>query len=113
MKTPLTFDIGSHRPAIFRGLIAYEYSRAMAKDVHRMGKLMMANSTPSRLPWPQLPYATYWAPRPTGTHVGTWQPLTDADLLYRRAMCATKPYCFLMNTDSTLFSLLRVGRRST
>jgi len=103
MKTPLTFDIGSHRPAIFRGLIAYEYARAMAEDVHRMGKLMMANSTPSRLPWlaaymDVLGTETNWNPR------GNWQPMSDADLLYRRAMCATKPYCFLMNTDFNLFS---------
>ena len=30
---------------------------------------------------------------------GRWQPMSDADLLYRRAMCKGKPYCFLMNTE--------------
>ena len=29
---------------------------------------------------------------------GRWQPMSDADLLYRRAMCKGKPFCFLMNT---------------
>jgi hypothetical protein len=35
---------------------------------------------------------------------GKWQPMTDALLLYRRALCAGKPYCFLMNTDFDDFS---------
>jgi hypothetical protein len=30
---------------------------------------------------------------------GKWQPMSDDDLLYRRALCKGKPYCFLMNTD--------------
>ncbi|MDD4873305.1 MAG: hypothetical protein PHR77_22340, partial [Kiritimatiellae bacterium] len=28
----------------------------------------------------------------------TWRPMSDSDLLYRRAVCGPKPYCFLMNT---------------
>jgi hypothetical protein len=33
-----------------------------------------------------------------------WQPMSDAELLYRRALCAGKPYCFLMNTNFDDFS---------
>ncbi|UCE47956.1 MAG: hypothetical protein JSW47_20450, partial [Phycisphaerales bacterium] len=51
VETPLTFALDSRKVAIFRGLISFEYARALAKDVHSMGKLMMANSTPSRLCW--------------------------------------------------------------
>jgi hypothetical protein len=35
---------------------------------------------------------------------GRWQPMSDADLLYRRALCKGKPYCFLMNTQFEQFS---------
>ena len=35
---------------------------------------------------------------------GKWQPMSDAELLYRRALCKGKPYCFLMNTDFEQFS---------
>ena len=35
---------------------------------------------------------------------GKWQPMSDADLLYRRALCKGKPYCFLMNTRFEDFS---------
>jgi hypothetical protein len=95
--TPLTFSTDTHQPAIFRGLIAQEYVRGIAADVHGMGKLMMANSTPDRLCWlaPLLDVMgseTDWNP------AGNWHPMSDADLLYRRSLCKGKPYCFLMNT---------------
>ncbi len=108
-RLPLTFSPDSRKPAIFRGCIVGEYARQMAEDVHGMGKLMMANGTPGRLCWlaPWLDVMgteTDWNP-PTqrgkkrseaSTHV--WRPMSDADLLYRRALCGPKPYCFLMNT---------------
>ena len=46
--------------------------------------------------WPRC--STCWAPRPTGTPAASWQPMSDAELLYRRALCKGKPFCFLMNT---------------
>jgi len=68
-----------------------------------MDKLMMANSTPSRLCWltPLLDVMgteTNWNPN------GTWRPMSDGDLLYRRSLCKGKPYCFLMNTSFEKFS---------
>ncbi len=33
-----------------------------------------------------------------------WRPMSDGDLLYRRALCKGKPYCFLMNTAFEEFS---------
>ncbi len=106
-KTPLTYSLGSHRPAIFRGLIVFEYVRDVARDVHERGKLMMANATPIRLCWlaPLLDVMgteTNWNPG------GTWRPMSEAELLYRRAMCKGKPYCFLMNTRFEEFSHERV-----
>jgi hypothetical protein len=101
-ETPLVFARDTHRPAIFRGLIAFEYVRAVASDVHGMGKLMMANSTPDRLCWlaPLLDVMgteTDWNPR------GRWRPMSDSDMLYRRALSKGKPYCFLMNTAFETF----------
>jgi hypothetical protein len=101
--TPLTFSLDSRKVAIFRGLIAFDYVRAIAHDIHAMDKLMMANSTPVSLCWlaPLLDVMgseTNWNPE------GKWQPMSDSDLLYRRAMCRGKPYCFLMNTHFEQFS---------
>jgi hypothetical protein len=102
-RTPLTFSLDHHQPAIFRGLIAYEYLRAIGRDVHAMDKYMMANATPSGLCWlapllDVLGMETDWNPG------GKWQPMSDSDLLYRRALCRGKPYCFLMNTEFERFS---------
>ncbi|NLZ06098.1 MAG: hypothetical protein GXY19_13090 [Phycisphaerae bacterium] len=102
-ETALTFSLDSQTPAIFRGLIAFEYIRAIAEDVHAMDKLMMANSTPDRLCWlapllDVLGTETDWNPS------GNWRPMSDDDLLYRRALCKGKPFCFLMNTRFEEFS---------
>ncbi|MGQ9563187.1 MAG: hypothetical protein ACUVTH_06605 [Thermogutta sp.] len=100
---PLTFDSAQYRPAVFRGLIVFEYVRAIAEDVHNMGKYMMANGTPGKLCWlaPLLDVMgteTNWNPN------GRWQPMSDEELLFRRALCGKKPFCFLMNTDFDRFN---------
>jgi len=102
-ETPLTFSLDSRKPAIFRGLIVFEYIRAIVGDIHAMNKLMMANSTPHNLCWlmPQLDVVgteTNWNPN------RTWRPMSDRDMLYKRALCKGKPYCFLMNTVFEEFS---------
>ncbi|OHB73008.1 MAG: hypothetical protein A2Z25_09800 [Planctomycetes bacterium RBG_16_55_9] len=102
-QTPLTFSLDGRKVAVFRGLIVFEYMRAIAQDVHAMDKLMMANSTPYRLCWlaplcDVLGSETDWNPS------GRWQPMSDGDLLYRRSLCKGKPYCFLMNTRFEEFS---------
>ncbi|MEN6337964.1 MAG: hypothetical protein ABFE01_27230 [Phycisphaerales bacterium] len=107
--TPLTFSLDDRKPAIFRGLIAFEYIRAIAQDVHAMDKYMMANGTPYGLCWlaPMLDVLgteTDWNPS------GTWRPMSDDELLYRRALCRGKPYCFLMNTAFENFSHGHVER---
>jgi hypothetical protein len=96
-QTPLTFSMDEHQPAIFRGLIAFEYVHGIEVEMHGQGKLMMANGAPDRLCWlaPMLDVLgteTDWNPG------GAWRPMSDAELLYRRAMCKGKPFCFLMNT---------------
>ncbi len=102
-ETPLTFSLDNRQPAIFRGLIVFEYARALANDVHGMGKFMMANSTPSRLCW--LAGQLDVMGNETDWHQsGNWRPMADADLLFRRVMCKAKPFCFLMNTRFEEFS---------
>lgn len=102
MRTPLVFDAKTKRPAIYRGLVAFEYVEKIASDVHKRGRLAMANSTPGQFFWlvPQLDVVgteTNW------NWNDRWSPMSDADLLYRRALCYGKPYCFLMNTDFDKF----------
>lgn len=101
--TPLTFSMNDHRPAIFRGLISYEYIRGIARDMRQLDRLMMANSTPDRLCW-LAPLLDVMGSETNWHRSGQWQPMSDADLLYRRAICKGKPFCFLMNSDFDTFS---------
>lgn len=104
MRTPLCFDPDTHRPAVFKGLIGYEYVRELADRLHPIGRYTMANGAPGRWPW-NIPYLdvtgteTNWRRDPSG-----WSPMSDDELIYRRALCGGKPYCFLMNTDFDKFS---------
>jgi hypothetical protein len=101
-QTPLTFSPDTRQPAIFRGLVAFEYVRGLAQDVHASGRLMMANGAPTSLCW--LTPLLEVTGTETDWHRGKWTPMSDADLLYRRALCKGKPYCFLMNTKFEEFS---------
>ena len=102
-NTPLTFSMNDHRPAIFRGLISYEYVRGIAQDVRKLDRLMMANSTPDRLCW-LAPLLDVMGSETDWHRAGQWQPMSDADMLYRRVICKGKPFCFLMNSDFGTFS---------
>jgi hypothetical protein len=95
--TPLTFSLDERRPAIFRGLIAYEYIRGMSGDLRRRQRLLMANATPGDLWW-LAPLLDVMGTEIDWNPGGRWQPMSDAALLYRRALTKGKPYCFLMNT---------------
>ena len=41
---------------------------------------------------------------------GSWKPMPDSEMIYRRAVCGGKPFCFLQNTDFTKFSHADVER---
>ncbi|MBC7338102.1 MAG: hypothetical protein H5U01_17765, partial [Clostridia bacterium] len=101
-ERPLTYDGDSLQPAVFRGLIVFEYVREIAEDVHGMGKYMMANGTPSQLCW-LVPWLDVLGTETNWNRDGKWQPMSDGELLYRRALCGKKPYCFLMNTNFDQF----------
>jgi len=102
-ETPLTFSRMEHKPGIYRGLIVFEYIQAIAKDIHGMDKLMMANSTPHNICW-LAPLLDVMGTETNWNHTGKWQPMSDSRLLYIRTMCKGKPFCFLMNTPFENFS---------
>ncbi len=120
-RQPLTFSLDGQKPAIFRGLIVGEYTRRMAEEVHAMGKLMMANDTPRSLCWltPWLDVMgteTDWNPpaergvKRSEAQTHAWRPMSETELLYRRALCGPKPYCFLMNTSFTAWTREMTGK---
>lgn len=101
--TPLVFAPDTYKPAIFRGLVAFEYVRGIARDIHGRGRLMMANGAPDRLPW-LIPMLEVSGTETDWNRNGKWSPMGATEMLYRRALCRGKPYCFLMNTDFDKFT---------
>ncbi len=98
VRTPLVFSRDDRNPAVFRGLVAYEYVRAIAEDVHNDNRLVMANATPGSLCW-LAPFLDVMGTETDWHHGGQWRPMPGDEMLYRRFLCGRKPYCFLMNTD--------------
>ncbi len=98
VNRPLTFTWPDHRAVIHKGLAVDEFVEWIAGDVHAMGKLMMANSVPYRFTFlcrhlDVMGTETNWVSE------GRWRPMNHDEMGMIRAMCAQKPYLFLMNTD--------------
>ena len=94
---PLTFATDTCRPALFKGLAVYEFTRWFCDDVHRMGKLTFANGVPYRFsflcPWLDvMGTETDWNPG------GRYRPSSDAQMCLWRTLSMGKPYLLLMNT---------------
>lgn len=106
---PLTFDPATRRPALFKGLAVFEFTRWMAADVHRMGGLMFANGVPYRFgflcPWLDvLGTETNWM------RGADYQPAPLEQMDLWRTCSGAKPYLLLMNTDYDRFTPERVER---
>jgi len=106
---PLTFDTASARPALFKGLAVYEFTRWISEDVHRLSRLSFANGVPYRFtflcPWLDvLGTETDWLPG------GRYRPPSDATLSLWRTMAGGKPYLLLMNSDYDQFTPALVER---
>jgi len=102
-SVPLTFATDSKRPALWKGLAVYEFTRWMSGEVHQMGKLMFANGVPYRLsflcPWLDvLGTETDWLQN------GKYRPASDSQMSLWRTMSGGKPYLLLMNTDYDRFT---------
>lgn len=102
-RIPLTFDTSTKKPCILNVFSIYEFARYISDDVHRRGKLMMANAVPRRFGFLCHLFDT------CGIEInwkrgGQFQPEGEAIMNYRRAMMFQKPYLFLMNTDFNAWS---------
>lgn len=102
-EAPLTFSLADRMPAIYKGLVSFEYARAISGEVHKAGKLTMANATPSRFPW-LVPYLDAMGTETNWCMKGRWSPPTIEEMQFHRQLCCGKPYCFLQNTDFNHFT---------
>jgi len=104
VTVPLMFSTTLKKPLIHKMSSAYEFSKWLAEDVHKMGKLMFANSVPHSFAF-LCPFFDVM-----GTEMdwigsdGKWDPASDNWMNFKRIMCYQKPYLFLMNTNYDRFT---------
>lgn len=106
---PLSFATDTHRPALFKGLAIYEFTRWISSDVRRLGGLVFANGVPYRFGFlcgwlDVLGTETDWLPG------GQYQPASHAQMALWRTLAGAKPYLLLQNTDYDRFSTNHVER---
>jgi hypothetical protein len=106
---PLSFAPDTHRPALFKGLAIYEFTRWISADVRRLGGLVFANGVPYRYGFlcgwlDVLGTETDWLPG------GKYQPASHAQMALWRTLAGAKPYLLLMNTDYDRFGTNEVER---
>ena len=107
METPLCFDDKTKRPAIYKGMVSYEYFREAARLTHAKGRLTLANCTPITwwflVPFLDVPGSEVWWVKADGKG-WAWRPMDDEDFMFRRAMCGGKPLCFLQDAPFDHFT---------
>ncbi len=108
-SVPLTFTTDTHRPALFKGLAVFEFTRWLAADVHRLDKLMFANGVPYRFSF-LCPSLDVLGTETDWLRDGRFQPVPDSQLCLWRTLAGAKPYLLLMNTDFAVFGPEEVER---
>jgi hypothetical protein len=106
---PLTFAGDTKQAALFKGLAVDEFTRWLAEDVHRMGKLMFANGVPYRFSF-LCPWLDVMGTETDWQRNGEYRPASDDEMSLWRTMSGAKPYLLLMNTDFDAFTPDRVEK---
>jgi hypothetical protein len=100
---PLTFSTETKQLALFKGLAVLEFTRWLAEDVHRMGKLMFANGVPYRFTY-LCPWLDVLGTETDWLQARQYRPASLATMDLWRATSGAKPYVLLMNTDYDTFT---------
>ena len=102
---PLAFDRLNRRPALFKGLAVYEYTRWFRTNLSQMsrGNLLFANGVPYRFGF-LCPLLDVLGTETDWVRNGKYQPAADSQMLYWRSISGQKPYLILMNSDFDVFT---------
>ena len=104
VTVPLTFSTSTKKPVIHKASSVYEFSKWLADDIHKIGKLMFANSVPHNFAFLCPLFDVMGTEMDWVGSDGSWRPASDNWMNFKRAMCYQKPYLFLMNTNYERFT---------
>lgn len=106
---PLTFDTATFRPALWKGLAVYEFTRWISEDLHSFGKLCFANGVPYRFTF-LCPWLDIMGNETDWQSSGQYAPSSHGQMALWRTLSGRKPYLLLMNTDFATFGTNYVER---
>lgn len=99
---PLVFSRDTFKPALFKGLAVFEFTRWISQEVHKLSGLVFANGVPYRFTF-LCPYLDVLGTETDWMRNGKYQPASDSQMSLWRTMSGAKPYLLLMNTDYDQF----------
>ncbi len=102
-QVPLVYTSMEGLPAELLMFASYEFIKDVSEQMHAQGRTIFANAVLLRFPQPAavldlMGVETNWNPG------GNWQPMSDEDSNFRRALCYQRPYLLLQNTDFASFT---------
>ena len=103
-----TFTPDTFVPVLPTWFSVYESAAALSQDLHRHGKLLMANATP----WGFTAFGPLLDVMGTETDMfsdGKWVGEADDRFNLRRTLCYHKPYLLLLNTDFSKLDYDKMG----
>ncbi len=109
VNVPLTFDTGSKRPVVHKGMALFEFVRYISNDVHSIGKELFANAAPYYFPF-LAGYLDVLGIERDWLWSGSYQPDDDGTLMLWRTMSGAKPYLLVQNSNFWNFNYNLVER---
>jgi hypothetical protein len=100
---PLTFTSDTKRPALFKGLALFEFTKWISEPLHLMGKLTFGNGSPGHFSF-ICPMLDVLGTETTWTLNGTNSPPSDAQMCLWRTLAGQKPHLFLMKDNFNTFT---------
>ena len=95
---PLVYDKARRRSCILHIFSVYEFARHVADELRRRGRFLMANGAAWRFGF-LCHLLDVGGTETKWLWKGKFRPMSDEDMLYKRAMMGKKPYLLLMNVD--------------
>jgi hypothetical protein len=96
---PLTFATDDYRPTVPTWFSVYEAASNLSQDLHKHGKLLMANTTPWRFSVFDPLLDVLGTEMNCFSDTGAWSPEPDSIMNLRRTIAYHKPYLELLDTD--------------
>ena len=100
--TPLTFGRGPGRPAVFKGLAAFEFVRWLAADLRHLDKRLVASGLGDRFSFLQPEFDAFVMDT-TWLRGEVFQPPPEAQLAQLRTLAGAKPVLLRLNADFNRF----------